>query len=896
MSRAATSLGIRLRNQFLLLGIVPLVGLFVAAWALLLPVLVSQSEDRNSELALAVRDQVQLQMQLRLRAAAAVADSLPDLARHPGALNRSLQSALGRDPFLQGAYVTDRRGLVLAAALSPQSGLFVEDILGLDQSRQPYFAEARRLGQPVWSDTYLSTMTGEVTVGLAYPAGDATILFELSLSALSQSLVDLSLTGTSQVVVVDRAARVIAHPDALRALQQQSLSSIPLLRAALAGQGAQGGVAWQVRDGVLELEHALAVPGLGWAVMVSRPSAAVVAPLIGLVTAALGVLVVAVLAALVAGRRMARKTEFEVRRLSDGAESLVGTGEAPRDLSFSTSEFERIWARLRELIERVHQRDAQTRAAQEDLQAVFDATTQVAIIATDERGLVTVFNAGAERMLGWQRDAVVGKLTPMVWHDDAEVAAHAESQSLHYGTHVSGMEALIVGARCAGSEVRDWSYVRRDGSRLDVSLAVTAVRSPENSLKGFLAVAVDITERRKAVELELARKTAEMANQAKSDFLSRMSHELRTPLNAILGFAELIEEAQTSRQGAVALDDYVQHIQKAGWHLVRLIDDVLDLARIESGRLGVTITSTPVRPMLVNVERMMQALMQQRGVRFSVVVEAPEQEPLAVVADETRLVQVLVNLLGNAAKYNQPNGRVTLACRADAGCVQFVVTDTGVGMRADQLAHLYEPFNRLGQEGSKIEGTGIGLVITRHLVELMQGRIEVDSEVGVGSTFVVTLPANVGIDAQAEAPASQRKAAAPPATSGRLVYLEDHEANAQLIQAALRQRPLIQLQVLERADEGLRVIRASPPDLILLDMNLPDASGEQVLAAMQADARLRQIPVVVVSADATHDRVAGMLNSGACAYLTKPLVLAQALELIDHLLRPDADGVRPEPG
>jgi PAS domain S-box-containing protein len=881
MSRPAPSLQKRLRGQFLLLGVGPVVAVFAAAWALLVPVLAQQAEARNSELALAVRDQVELQLDLRLGAAAQLAERLRNDPPAPGALQLALQALMERDPYLQAAYVTDGRGQVVDAALPANSGRFVEDVVGLDLSAQPYFDKARRSGEPVWSDTFLSTLTGQVAVALALPAGEQTVLLELSLAALSGLLVDMAQPGSSQVAVVDRVGRVIAHPDARRALQRESLSGLPLVRRALAGTA---GSARTERDGVPQLAHAVSVMPVGWAVLVSQPVSAVMAPLLRLGGAVLGVLAATVLVAVGVGWRMARRTGQEVTQLADGAQRAVSNGGIPPELSFSTREFNAVWTRLRDLFQQLHQRDSLTRAVQQDLQAVLDAATQVAIVAMDREGGVTVFNIGAQRMLGWRSDEVVGRVSPTAWHDETEVAARAQVLSRKYGQPVSGVEALISEARHGGYEVRDWVFVRRDGGRLDVSLAMTAMRTPEGALKGFLGVAIDITERRRAAALELARKTAELANQAKSEFLSKMSHELRTPLNAVLGFAQLIEAEQAKRPPAEH-DEHVRHIQRAGWHLVRLIDDVLDLARIESGRLAVTIGAVELGPVLAQAEQMVQPQLRQFGVSLRVAMaHGPAGAGLCVAADATRLSQVLVNLLSNAAKYNRPQGEVELTCRRDGAVVRLVVSDTGIGMSEAQLARLYEPFNRLGQERGRREGTGIGLVITRHLVELMHGQIDVHSEPGVGTRFVITLPvAGEAAPAEGVEPALGGPAADTAAT-GRVVCIEDNEINALLVRAALRQRPRIDLQVFGLASTGLDAIRAAPPDLILLDMHLPDASGEQVLASLRADDRLFGIPVVVISADATQARIEEMLRQGAQAYLTKPLDLAEALGVIDRLL------------
>ena len=882
MSAQLPSLRTRLLRQFLLLALLPALAVFGVTAALLVPSLITQAEARNAELALAVRDQVGLQLDVRLRAAAVLADALrgPQPPAEPA--TRAMAVLLGGDRFLQAVYLVDSNGRVVDAEISSQGGRFAEDAIGLDLSAQPYLIASRQRQEAVWSDTFLSTLTGQATVALAVPAGGQTVVVELSLAALSQSVVDLAKSGTL-VVIVDRAGRVIAHPDARQALQQQSLFDLPIVEAALGGQA--GSVRTQ-RDGStqLQLSHALPVLPIGWAVLVSQPVSAVMAPLRALGGVIVGMLAVTLLLAVWVGWRLARRTGSEVAQLADGAEGVALAGGEPPTLRFTNAEFNAVWTRLRELFRQLNLRDAQTRNAQQDLQAVLDAATQVAIIATELDGRVSVFNIGAQRMLGYRPSDVVGRLTPLAWHDEAELRSRGEALGRKFGQAISGIEGLFVEARHSGYEVRDWTFVHQDGHRLDVSLAVTAMRSHDGALKGFLGVAIDITARRHAEALELARRSADLASQAKSDFLSQMSHELRTPLNAILGYAQLLETDPT-QPPTLQQRDRMQHIQRAGWHLVHLIDDVLDLARIESGRLRVTIGPVLLNSVLTQVMQLVASQLQKYGVTLSVDLDSSgDAGSLQVAADETRLVQVLVNLLSNAAKYNRPQGQVRLECQVQGETVVLRVIDTGRGMTADQLSHLFEPFNRLGRETSGVEGTGIGLVVTRHLVELMQGRLEIRSGVDVGTTATVVLPV---VSRAAEPPAPQPMAPLADHAArarGRVLYIEDNEVNAQLMRAILRQRPEITLQINEDGCSGLAAARAEPPDLILLDMHLPDIGGEAVMAALRADERLCRTPVVVVSADATRLQISTMQELGVQAYLTKPLELAETLRVIDLML------------
>lgn len=878
---APRSLRTRLRRQFLLMGVAPVLAVFAASWALLTPLLVQQAESRNRELALAVGDQVRLQLETRVRSAGVLANALSAAPSAVEAAQRALPAVLAGDPFLQAALVVDADDRVIAAALPPQSGRFAEDLIGLDLRSQPNITEARRDGAPVWSDTFLSTVGGEVTVALALPAGQRMVLLELSLAELSRSVTELAQTSPVKVVIVDRNGHVVAHPDKGQALQHANLSNLALVKAALGGTA---GSARAVQDGTDQLSYALPVAPIGWAVIVSQPVTAVMAPVVRLGAAVLGVVVAAVLLAIFVGWRLSRHTGNEVSRLADGAQEAASEGRALPDLRFSNAEFTAVWTRLRDLFQQLRVRGEQTLAAKQDLQAVLDAATEVAVIATDSEGRVTVFNIGAQRMLGYRAGEAVGQLTPLAWHDPAELAARGELLSRQHGQAIAGVEVLFVEARRSGYEVRDWRVMHRDGRVLDVSLAMTAMRTPEGNLKGFLGVAIDVAERRRAAELEVARKAAEGANQAKSEFLSQMSHELRTPLNAVLGYAQLLENDPDQPPTAGQLKR-VQHIQHAGWHLVRLIDDVLDLARIESGRLAVTIAAVDLGPLLTQVGELVAVEMRQYSVAYSWAMEGGDASvPARVAADPTRLTQVLVNLLSNAAKYNRPQGSVRLSCRTEGQTVCLSITDTGRGLTADQLAHLYEPFNRLGRERTTIAGTGIGLVITRHLVGLMGGQLDVQSVPDVGTTFSLTLQVAAAVDAT-ESPLPLQGNPLPPAPAqGRVLYIEDNEVNAQLMRAMLRQRPDVELQIADQVSSGLSAARSARPDLILLDLHLPDGDGQTVLAALHADPLLRDVPVVIVSADATRSQMDAFLQLGVVAYLTKPLNVNQVLGVVDQAL------------
>jgi CheY-like chemotaxis protein/nitrogen-specific signal transduction histidine kinase len=390
----------------------------------------------------------------------------------------------------------------------------------------------------------------------------------------------------------------------------------------------------------------------------------------------------------------------------------------------------------------------------------------------------------------------------------------------------------------------------------------------------------DITEHLRLQSSEQALARAEAANRAKSEFLSRMSHELRTPLNAMIGFAQLLgldrEPALVAHQR-----DWTQQIQRAGWHLLEMINDTLDLARIESGAVRLNLAPLGLPALVAACRAMVAAPASARQVRIT---ESIDPDAVAVLGDPTRLKQVITNLLSNAVKYNREGGSVTLTAhrvRSGGDWIEIAVADTGLGMSPAQQAALFQPYNRLGREGSGIEGTGIGLVISRRLTELMGGTLEASSAVGQGSIFTLRLPAA----AQAEQPVARYTDTSPAPYQQRLVhYVEDNETNVEVMRGVLAQRSQIRMEVSTLGLDGLAAIRSQRPDLILLDMQLPDISGLELLHHIKQDDALAHIPVVVVSADATTLQTQKALTGGALHYVTKPLDVGRFLKIVDDIL------------
>lgn len=413
-------------------------------------------------------------------------------------------------------------------------------------------------------------------------------------------------------------------------------------------------------------------------------------------------------------------------------------------------------------------------------------------------------------------------------------------------------------------------------------------RSLVDDLEGLNAELEDRVARRTA-ELEAARDAAEQANRAKSEFLSRMSHELRTPLNAILGFAQVLR-ARAHELPSLAAEP-LRHIETAGWHLLQMINEVLDLARIESGRMSVSLESVDLAELLQQALQAIEPLARRKGVALQPGPTLPA--PCWVRADRTRTRQVLDNLLSNAVKYNRPQGRVTARVQAAAqGRVAVSILDTGRGMDARQLERLFEPFTRFVAPGEGIEGTGIGLLITRRLLEAMGGRLDVQSQPGVGSCFRFELPAAQAPQAPAPAPGGEQAhaAAAAPAESPRtVVYVEDNPSNVEVFRQVLGLRPGLALLTAGDGVTGLALVRAHRPDLVVIDIDLPGMDGLELCRRLRADPQTAPIPRLALSANAMPRDIEQAREAGFEAYLTKPMDVPALIAQLDRLLpRPGA--------
>ena len=546
---------------------------------------------------------------------------------------------------------------------------------------------------------------------------------------------------------------------------------------------------------------------------------------------------------------------------SFGALLLTMSGRARR---IEAAVEERTAALQREIAER-----ARTESALRDSEQRFRNILNhvpIGVFYTDLQGYIKQSNPKFRELVGYTAD----ELSRMRADDFTHADDLAEDAAL--------VQRLMQGDVAVFQ--RQKRYVRVDGTVLWVRAIVSLLRDAQGRPHRIVGAVEDITEHLKLEEAQAGRELAEAANRAKNDFLSRMSHELRTPLNAMLGFAQLVE---LDRQQPLSPSqrDWVGQIQTAGWHLLEMINDTLDLSRIESGTLKLSMEPMDLQQVISATLSMVERAAQSRGVR---VTQSVAPHAAQVSGDPTRVKQILTNLLTNAVKYNVDGGRVHVEARlAGPDEVEVSVSDNGLGMSEEQLAALFQPFNRLGRERSAQEGTGIGLVISQRLAELMGGTLRVRSLEGEGSTFTLTLPR-----------AAPREPAPPVLDADELHdhdyrhrivhYIEDNETNAVVMEGILAQRPQVRLRVSSAGLEGLAAVRAQPPSLILLDMHLPDIDGLQLLRLLKDDLNTASIPVVAVSADAVNSRIQAALDIGAEYYLTKPVNVAELLRIVDELL------------
>jgi len=505
--------------------------------------------------------------------------------------------------------------------------------------------------------------------------------------------------------------------------------------------------------------------------------------------------------------------------------------------------------------------------------SLFEANID-ALMTTDPSGIITDVNKQMEALTDCTRDELIGAPFKNCFTDPER--AETSIKRVLNEKKITNYE-LTVRAR--------------DGRQTVVSYNATTFYNRDRKLQGVFAAARDVTEgkrldqvlQKQNVDLESATSVAEKANLAKSEFLSSMSHELRSPLNAILGFAQLLESdfppPKPSQQESIA------QILKAGWHLLKLIDEILDLAKVESRKVPLSREPVSLTEIMRECQDMIEPQAQQRGIHMTFLYS---DLPCFVLADRTRVKQILLNLLSNAIKYNCPQGTVEVDyTQSKPGYMRVNIRDSGVGLNQDQLTQLFQAFNRLGQETGNEEGTGIGLMVAKQLVELMGGIIGVDSTVGMGSVFwfELLLVAEPHLILEKTDIAILAKSHEHRGTQVHTVlYVEDNPANLKLVEQIISRYPDLRLLSAVTGDSGIQMAYNSQPEVILMDINLPGIGGLEALKILRADPATAHIPIIAISANAMPRDIKKNLEAGFFRYITKPIKVNELIEVLDVAL------------
>jgi PAS domain S-box-containing protein len=526
-----------------------------------------------------------------------------------------------------------------------------------------------------------------------------------------------------------------------------------------------------------------------------------------------------------------------------------------------------------EVVSERRQSEQLAQAASQYARSLLEASLDPMVTISSE-GKITDVNSATERVTGVLRESLIGS-------DFAEY--FTDPQKAREGYQQVFSDGSVTNYPLA---IRNVS-----GKITDVIYNANLYRDVDGNVLGVFAAARDVTESKllaqvlskRNIELEKATAVALEASLAKSNFLSSMSHELRTPLNAILGFAQLIESnvSPPTPSQKRSLDQ----ILSAGWYLLELINETLDLAQIESGKAVIFLEPVPLDQIMRECQELVEPLAVERGIGINF----PQVESLHWVhADRTRTRQILINLLHNAIKYNKPQGMVTMVCTLAApASVRISIRDTGPGLSPQQLGQLFQPFNRLGRESGAEQGTGIGLVVVKRLVELMGGVIGVESQLGAGSNFWIELNlTHAPLPTISAAEQAGQDSPKPTACTERrtVLYVEDNPANLALVQELLTRRSHLRLISAADGNLGVEYAQTYLPDVILMDLNLPGMSGVEAMKTLRCNSKTAHIPIIALSANAFPADIARSLDAGFFNYITKPIKLSEFMDALDVAL------------
>jgi PAS domain S-box-containing protein len=555
--------------------------------------------------------------------------------------------------------------------------------------------------------------------------------------------------------------------------------------------------------------------------------------------------------------RRVHSLEKQAHRLSNGEPVLIEDN--------AKDEIGVLEHALRDASVLLKKRETDLRESEERFRLVVEGVRDYGIFALDAAGRVTSWNAGAQRITGYTASEATGRHFSIFYPPETRET-------------LPGWE--LEEAKRSGRVENEGTRVRKDGSQFQSHTIITALQDDQGRPRGFSKVTRDITERKRFEdEILCAREDALRASQAKSEFLSRISHELRTPLNSILGFAQVLElDVEDPEQYSS-----IAQILRAGRHLLSLINEVLDIARIESGRMDLEFEAVGVNETISQAVSLAAPLAEARKIKM--VCENSGLEAVAVRADRRRLLQVVLNLLSNAIKYNREGGEVEITAKLiEGGQIKIAISDNGIGIPQELVPRLFTPFERLGIDNQGTEGTGLGLALSKHLVEAMHGVIGLDAKAGHGSTFFICLPLADQLTQDIRVTSNLSLSARQHSHGERLIlYVEDNLANLALVEKLVARRSDRLLPSMQ-GRMAITLAIDHRPDLILLDLNLPDISGLEVLRALKKDMRTHHIPVIMVSADPSATSQEMARQSGAVRYLAKPLEVVEFMRTLDEVL------------
>ncbi|MBL8631341.1 MAG: PAS domain S-box protein, partial [Rhodospirillaceae bacterium] len=571
-------------------------------------------------------------------------------------------------------------------------------------------------------------------------------------------------------------------------------------------------------------------------------------------------------------------------READGR--ISGAAKHLRDIRSRIQESRRLKDFSARLEREVELRTLELKRANTLLSDVLRAASEVSIVATDVYGTITLFNRGAEQMLGYTADEMIGKQTPALVHIPEEVQAYGEALSLEFGRVILGFRVFVHRAEMDGSELRRWTYLRKDGSTLQVNVVVTTMRDDKGTITGYLGIAEDITETLQVSEaLQQAKLAAESASIAKGRFLATMSHELRTPINGILGMAQMLLQPDVDAQ---TLDKYVRIILGSGQTLLALLSDILDFSKIEAGKIELENVPFSPEQIMREVETLFSNTVLQKGLSCSATWNGPAG--VQCLGDPFRIRQMLTNLVSNAVKFTAHGSitiEVTQVSRSPrSASLEFAVVDTGIGIPEDVRAGLFQPFVQAENSTTrKFGGTGLGLSIVRSLSVLMGGETGVSSTLGQGSRFWFRIPVRLDLrGGRAEGVAAEHARTAGPAAvvpqrdrprlMGTVLVAEDVITNRLVIEAMLNRFGLTFTMVEDGAKAVAEINDDHPYDLILMDVQMPVMDGYDATRAIrrwESETNAKSIPILALTAAVYESDRAEAVKAGMNGFLPKPL-------------------------